>query len=94
MGAKTRIRVGMNLVTRPTTKTCQDKANRNWGILISNCPKNPGPQTDRVLRARTPAMEGPTPAMESLTILRVLSRVLAILGGPVPTVYRGSKIPR
>ena len=34
-------------------------------------PKNPGPQTDRVLRVRTPAMEGPTPAMESPRILRV-----------------------
>ena len=37
----------------------------------SNCPKNPDPQTHRVLRARTPAMEGPTPAMESPRILRV-----------------------
>ena len=34
-------------------------------------PKNPDPQTHRVLRARTPAMEGPTPAMESPRILRV-----------------------
>ena len=34
-------------------------------------PKNPGPQTDRVVRPRTPAMEGPTPAMDSPRILRV-----------------------
>ena len=34
-------------------------------------PENPDPQTHRVLRARTPAMEGPTPAMESPRILRV-----------------------
>ena len=34
-------------------------------------PKNPGPQTDRVLRSRIPAMEGPTPAMDSPRILRV-----------------------
>ena len=32
---------------------------------------HPDPQTHRVLRARTPAMEGPTPAMESPRILRV-----------------------
>ena len=36
-------------------------------------PSTPGPQTDRVLRARTPAMEGPTPAMESPRILWVNS---------------------
>ena len=35
-------------------------------------PKNPGPQTHRVLRVRTPAMEGPTPAMESPRILRAI----------------------
>ena len=38
-------------------------------------PSTPGPQTDRVLRARTPAMEGPTPAMESPRILEDLGVV-------------------
>ena len=38
---------------------------------LIHCPKNPDPQTHRVLRAWTPAMEGPTPATESPRILRV-----------------------
>ena len=33
-------------------------------------PENPGTQIDRVLRPRTPAMEGPTPAMDRPRILR------------------------
>ena len=47
----------------------------NWRVqvlfyVIKPYPKNPGSQTDRVLRAQTLAMEGPTPAMESPRILR------------------------
>ena len=44
-------------------------------------PKNPGPQTDRVLRVQAPAMEGPTPAMESPRILRACEFIPCIFGG-------------
>ena len=36
---------------------------------FSYYPKYPGPHTHRVLRAQTPAMEGPTPAIRILRVV-------------------------
>ena len=52
-----------------------------WEVIwmdILPSPKNPDPQTHWVLRVRTPAMEGPTPAMESPRILRVIKLYVGV----------------
>ena len=58
-------------------------------VLLRVYPKNPGPQTHKVLRVQAPAMEGPTPAMEIPRILWVVRIVSALRVYLDPTTSGG-----